>query len=67
MPSVNEKCERKERFAVCGEVSRGYEAELRVRGDRVLYALELKFCSHGEIVEPIAEFVTESDELNNVW
>jgi hypothetical protein len=62
--SINEKCERKDRFCICSEVSRGYKAKLWVCGDRVLNALESEFCGHGKVVEPVTKLVTEGSELS---
>lgn len=64
--SINEKCERKEGFGVCGEVSRRYKVELRVGSDRILNALESEFCGRAKVVKPATELVTEGYELDRI-
>lgn len=60
---IDEEGEGENGLCVCGEVTRGYQAEVWVRGDGILDALEADLGGHGEVVGPSAELIAECGEL----
>lgn len=64
--SVDEESDREHRLGVCGVVARRYEAEIWVRGDGVLDALEAELGGDGKVVGAGPKFIAKRSELSDI-